>query len=65
MFVAVFLGYNQYWSGGFMVLWFSCPGTPEGSTGSGSGFKASKKTGPRLKVSSGRQTGNYCLWRVP
>ena len=22
MFVAVFLGYNQYWPGGFMVLWF-------------------------------------------
>ena len=26
----------------FVVL---CPGTPEGSTGSGSGFKASQKTG--------------------
>ena len=33
----------------FVVL---CPGTPEGSTGSGSGFKASQKTGQRLKVSS-------------
>ena len=30
------------------------PGTPEGSTGSGSGFKASQKTGQRLKVSSDR-----------
>ena len=29
-----------------------CPGTPEGSTGSGSGFKASQNTGQRLKVSS-------------
>ena len=29
----------------FVVL---CPGTPEGSTGSGSGFKASQKTGQRL-----------------
>ena len=28
-----------------MVL---CPGTPEGSTGSGSGFKASQKTRPRF-----------------
>ena len=28
-----------------------CPGTPEGSTGSDSGFKASQKTGQRLKVS--------------
>ena len=28
-----------------------CPGTPEGSTGSGSGFKASQKTGQQLKVS--------------
>ena len=33
----------------FVVL---CPGTPEGSTGSGSGFKMSQKTGQRLKVSS-------------
>ena len=33
----------------FVVL---CPGTPEDSTGSGSGFKASQKTGQRLKVSS-------------
>ena len=39
---------------GFMVLWFLCPGTPQGSTGSGSGFKASQKTGPRFKVSSDR-----------
>ena len=40
-----------------MVL---CPGTPEGSTGSGSGFKASQKTGQRLKVSSDRlgEAGN-------
>ena len=30
----------------FCFLWFS-----EGSTGSGSGFKASQKTGPQLKVS--------------
>ena len=35
----------------FVVL---CPGTPEGSTGSGSGFKASQKTGQRLKVSYDR-----------
>ena len=37
-----------------------CPGTPEGSTGSGSGFKASQKMGPRLKVSSDRlgEAGN-------
>ena len=41
----------------FVVL---CPGTPKGSTGSGSGFKASQKTGQRLKVSSGRlgEAGN-------
>ena len=35
----------------FVVL---CPGTPEDSTGSGSGFKASQKTRQRLKVSSDR-----------
>ena len=39
----------QYWVGEFMVLCFLCPGVPEGSTGCGSGFKASQKTGPRLK----------------
>ena len=51
----------------FVVL---CPGTPEGSTGSGSGFKASQKTGQRLKVSSDRlgEAGNrtcdryFFLW---
>ena len=50
----LFLGNNQYWNGwvySFVVL---CPGAPEGSTGSGSGFKASQKMGPRLKVSSDR-----------
>ena len=40
-----------------MVL---CTGTPKGSTGSGSGFKASQKTGQWLKVSSDRlgEAGN-------
>ena len=52
-----------------------CPGTPEGSTGSGSGFKASQKTGQRLKVLSDRlgEAGNrtcnssdidFCLVKV-
>ena len=44
MFVAAFLDYNQYWPGGFMIFVVLCPGAPEGSTGSGSGFKASQKT---------------------
>ena len=41
----------------FVVL---CPGTPKGSNRSGSGFKASQKTGQRLKVSSNRlgEAGN-------
>ena len=38
----------QYWPGGFMLFVVLCPGIPEGSTGSGSGFKASQKTGQRL-----------------
>ena len=43
-----------------MVFVVLCPGTPEGSTGSGSGFKASQKTDQRLKVSSDRlgEAGN-------
>ena len=43
-----------------MVFVVLCPGTPEGSTGSCSGFKASQKTGQRLKVSSDRlgEAGN-------
>ena len=50
----------QNWPGGFMVSVVLCPGTPKGSTGSGSGFKASQKTGQRLKVSSDRlgEAGN-------
>ena len=50
----------QYWPGGFMLFVVLCSGTPEGSTGSGSGFKASQKTGQRLKVSSDRlgEAGN-------
>ena len=50
----------QYWPVGFMIFVVLCPGTPEGSTGSGSGFKASQKTGQRLKVSSDRlgEAGN-------
>ena len=50
----------QYWPGGFMVFVVLCPGTPEGSTGSCSGFKTSQKTGQRLKVSSDRlkEAGN-------
>ena len=45
------------WVYAFVVL---CPGTPEGSTGSGPGFKASQKTGQRFKVSSDRlvEAGN-------
>ena len=37
-----------------------CPGTPEGSICSGSGFKASQKTGQWLKVSADRlgEAGN-------
>ena len=31
LFVAVLLGYNQYWPGGFMVFVVICPGAPEGS----------------------------------
>ena len=52
MFVAASTG-----PGRFMVFVVLCPGAPEGSTGSGSGFIASQKTGPRLKVSSDRLGG--------
>ena len=50
----------QYWPGGFMLFVVLFPGTPEGSTGSGSGFIASQKTEQRLKVSSDRlgEAGN-------
>ena len=43
-----------------MVFVVLCPGTPEGSNGSGSGFKASQETGQRLKVSPDRlgEAGN-------
>ena len=35
----------QYWPGGFLVFVVLCPGTPGSSTGSGSAFKGSQKTG--------------------
>ena len=50
-----YLGCNQCWAGGFtcmIFVGFWYPGAPEGSTGSGYGFKASQKTGPRFKVTS-------------
>ena len=47
LFVAVFLGCTSTGLAGFMVFVVLCPGTPEGSTGSGSDFKASQKTGQR------------------
>ena len=45
---------------GLCFLFVLCPGAPEGSTGRGSDFKASQKTGPKLKVSSNRlgEAGN-------
>ena len=49
LFVAVFLGYNQYCPGGFMFCVVLYPGAREGSTGSGSGLKASQKTGHVFK----------------
>ena len=59
----------QYWPGGFMVLVVLCPGTPECSTGSGSGFNVSQKSGQRLKVSSDRlgEAGNQTCnpWFIP
>ena len=50
----------QYWPGGLMLFVVLGPGTPEGSTGNGSGFKAFQKTGQRLKVSPDRlgEAGN-------
>ena len=47
--MTVFLVYNQYWPGGFMFFVVLCPGATEGSTVSGSGFKASQKTGHGFK----------------
>ena len=43
----------------FVVL---CPGAPEGSTGSGSGFKASQKTGQRLKKVSSDRLGEHLIF---
>ena len=44
------LVYKAYATEHVILLFvFLCPGAPEGSTGSGSGFKASQKTGHRFK----------------
>ena len=50
LFVAVFLCCTSTGRVGLCFFVVLCPGTPEGSTGSDSGFKASQKTGQRLKV---------------
>ena len=64
VFVAVFLGCTSTGRVGLCFLFVVlCPGTPEGSTGSGSGFKASQKTGQRLKVSSDR-LGEAVWWPI-
>ena len=53
LFVAVFLGYNQYWVWVYgFVGFFLCPGASKGSIGSCSDFKASQKMGPQLKLKS-------------
>ena len=47
--MAVFLGCTSTGPAAICFFLVLCPGTPKGSTGSGSGFKASQKTGPGLK----------------
>ena len=56
----MFLGCTSTGRVGLCFLCFLYPGTPEGSTRCGSGFKASQKTGQLLKVSSDRlgEAGN-------
>ena len=54
LFVAVFLGCTSTGRVGLFFFVVLCPGTPKGSTSSGSGFKVSQKTGQWLKVSSDR-----------
>ena len=55
IFVAVFLGCTSTGRVDLCFLWFYVQELPKyGSTGSGSGFKASQRTGQRLKVSSHR-----------
>ena len=45
----MFLGCTSTGRVGLCFLWFFVQELPEGSTGSGSGFKASQKTGNGLK----------------
>ena len=52
--MAVFLGCTSTGRVGLWFLLFYVQEHPKGSTGSGSGFKASQKTGQWLKVSSDR-----------
>ena len=44
---------------------FLYPGAPKGSTGSGSGFKVSQKTGPQFKVSLNRLGEREIELRTP
>ena len=60
LFVAVFLGCTSTGRVGLCFLWFYVQELPKAQLASGSGFKASQKTGQRLKVSSDRleEAGN-------
>ena len=49
-----FLAVTSSGPGGLMFLVVLWLGAPEGSSGSGSDFKAFQKMGPRLKISSDR-----------
>ena len=49
MFVAVFLGYNQYWPGGFMVLWFYVQEHPKAQQSVVLVLKRLRRRGHRLK----------------
>ena len=49
LFVAVFLGYNQYWPGGFIIFVVLCPGAPEGSPAVVLVLKRLRRLGHSLK----------------
>ena len=60
LFVAVFLGYNQYWPDEFMVFVVLCPGAPDGSKAVVLVIKHLRRWGHSSKVSSDRlgEAGN-------
>ena len=62
LFVALFLGYNQYWPDGLMVFVILCPGAPEGSPAVVLVLKCLRRLGHSLKSRPTDRVYDLFVW---